>query len=75
MKTKTQVTHEEEEVFEPPLTISEAAAAMGRDRGTIARWIKDGWLSYVKLPSGLIAVPRSEIRDALKKLTNKPRVD
>lgn len=71
-KQRTDV--KEMEPIEPPMTISEAATALGRDRNTIARWIKDGWLSYVKLPSGLVAVPRSEIRKALTILTNKPRV-
>lgn len=48
-----------------PLTISEAARALGKSPTTVARWITEGWLSYVKLPSGLVAVPRSEIDKAL----------
>lgn len=58
---------------DPPLTISEAARALGKSPTTVARWIQEGWLPYVRLPSGLLAVPRSEITKALTVLRKTPQ--
>lgn len=60
---------------EAPLTISEAARALGKNRNTVAGWIRDGLMAYIRLPSGLPAIPRSEVTKILTILKNPMKLD
>ena len=60
---------------EAPLTISEAARALGKSRNTVAGWIRDGLMTYIRLPSGLLAIPRSEVTKILTILKNPMKLD
>ena len=48
------------------LTLSDVARHLGRTHTTIRRWIDDGLLQCVKLPSGLRAVRKSEVNKFLE---------
>ncbi len=50
-------THQED----PLLTMSEVARRIGKHPSTIRRWVDDGLLTAVRLPSGLPAVRESQI--------------
>jgi len=51
------------------LSTGEAAAALEVSPQTVRRWIANGQLSVVQLPSGVFRIPRSEIE---RILTPKP---
>lgn len=48
------------------LTLADVGRQLGRSPQTIARWIDDGLLSAVRLPSGLRVVRRSEVNKFLR---------
>ncbi len=48
------------------LTLTDVAKQLGRSPQTIARWINDGLLSAIRLPSGLRVVRRSEVNKFLR---------
>ncbi|HHM13051.1 MAG TPA: helix-turn-helix domain-containing protein [Planctomycetaceae bacterium] len=48
------------------MTLTDVAKQLGRSPQTIARWINDGLLSAIRLPSGLRVVRRSEVNKFLK---------
>jgi len=43
------------------LTIKEAAKTMGMSKCSVYRWVKRGWLIYVRLPNGTIRIPDHSI--------------
>lgn len=47
--------------YDPPLTLSEVGRMVGKHRETVRRWITDGLLTAVRLPTGLYGVRRSEV--------------
>jgi len=50
-------THDED----PLLTISEVARQIGKHPSTISRWVSDGLLQAIRMPSGLPAVRKSDL--------------
>lgn len=48
-----------------PLNLSEVARLCGKTQPTIKRWIIDGLLTAIRMPSGLYGVRRSEIQKFL----------
>lgn len=50
---------------DPVLTQSEVARAVNKHPATISRWIDDGLLAFVRLPSGIRAVRLSELNKFL----------
>lgn len=46
---------------QPLLTTGEVATALAVDPDTVRRWVKDGKLTAVSLPSGVLRFKRSEI--------------
>ena len=50
---------------DPILSLSEAARMMGKSSGTVGRWIHDGLLECIRMPSGLRGVRRSEVNKFL----------
>jgi hypothetical protein len=58
-------TAERTENDDPLLTLSEVGRAMNKSPQTIKRWVMDGLLRAVRLPSGLPAVRRSEVNKFL----------
>ncbi len=48
------------------LTLADVGRQLGRSPQTISRWINDGLLSAVRLPSGLRVVRRSEVNKFLR---------
>lgn len=55
--TKQPPTHEDD----PILTISEVGRQVGKSHTTIARWVHDGLLKAIRMPSGLLGIRRSEV--------------
>lgn len=58
------------------LTVKRAAKELGMSKCSVYRWVKRGWLSYVRLPNGTIRIPRMTIVATLgifvsKKLAKK----
>lgn len=47
--------------LQPLLTTGEVAAALSVDPETVRRWVKDGKLRAVELPSGVLRFKRSDI--------------
>lgn len=54
-------THQED----PILTLSEVGRQLGKSFDTINRWCRDGLLQYVRMPSGLFGVRKSEVNKFL----------
>ena len=48
-----------------PMNLSEVARVCGKSPQTIKRWILDGLLTAVRMPTGLYGVRRSELRKFL----------
>ena len=48
------------------LRSGEVARMLGVDRHTVVKWIKEGWIKAVKLPSGRYRIPESEVRRILE---------
>lgn len=48
------------------LTTSQAAALLGVDRATVARWVRLGQLPAVRLPSGHWRIRRVEVERLLR---------
>lgn len=46
---------------QPLLTTGEVAAELSVDPDTVRRWVKDGLLAAVVLPSGVLRFKRSEV--------------
>lgn len=63
-------THKED----PLLTITEVAERLGKSHTTIRRWIDDGLLPAVRMPSGLFNVRQSEANRFLETTTLTARV-
>ena len=51
-----------ERMFKP----SEVAKMLNIDRHTVTRWIREGRIKAVKLPSGRYRIPESEVRKILE---------
>jgi excisionase family DNA binding protein len=47
------------------LTTTQAAAMLGVDRATVARWVRLGQLAAVRLPSGHIRIRRRDLEKLL----------
>lgn len=58
-------THREDEI----LDVAQVAAMFGRSPPTIRRWIADGLLATVRMPSGLKKVRRSVVEKFLEGTT------
>ena len=43
------------------LTVKRAARELGMSKCSIYRWVKRGWLAYIRLPNGTIRIPRTAI--------------
>lgn len=52
---------DEREHIDPPLTLSEVARRVNKTPQTVRRWIHDGLLKAIRLPSGLFGVKKSEV--------------
>lgn len=50
---------------EPLLRTSEAATVLGVSHETLRRWVADGKIRHVKLPSGQMRFRRSDLLDVL----------
>ncbi len=48
------------------LRSGEVAELLGVDRHTVVKWIKEGKIRAVKLPSGRYRIPESEVRKILE---------
>jgi len=48
------------------LRSGEVARMLGVDRHTVVKWIKEGWIKAVRLPSGRYRIPESEVRRILE---------
>jgi len=48
------------------LRSGEAAEILGVDRHTIVKWIREGRIRAVRLPSGRYRIPESEVRRILE---------
>jgi len=48
------------------LRSGEVAEVLGVDRHTVVKWIKEGKIRAVKLPSGRYRIPESEVRKILE---------
>ncbi len=48
------------------LRSGEVAEILGVDRHTVVKWIKEGKIRAVKLPSGRYRIPESEVRKILE---------
>lgn len=46
---------------DPLLTVSEVAEAVRKHPDTIRRWVTDGLLRAIRLPSGLFGIRKSEL--------------
>lgn len=55
------LTHQEDELLTP----SEVGRRLGKTHTTIMRWIEDGLLEAIELPSGLRAVRASQVNAIL----------
>ncbi|MFG0262871.1 MAG: helix-turn-helix transcriptional regulator [Novipirellula sp. JB048] len=60
-KSESPLTHKED----PILTYTDAAKMLGKHRSTISRWVGDGLLTSLRMPSGLPGVRQSEIEKLL----------
>lgn len=47
------------------ITMSEAARALNKHPATVRRWIIDGLLTAVRMPSGIFALRKSELNKFL----------
>ncbi len=47
--------------FERHLKLGQVAEILGVSRRTVWRWIKEGKIKAVKLPSGIYVVPETEV--------------
>lgn len=54
-------THQED----PILTLSEVGRQLGKSDMTIRRWVHDGLLQSIRMPSGLPGVRKSEVNKFL----------
>jgi len=48
------------------LRSGEVAEILGVDRHTVVKWIKEGNIKAVKLPSGRYRIPESEVKKILE---------
>jgi len=48
------------------LRSGEVAEILGVDRHTVVKWIKEGKISAIRLPSGRYRIPESEVRRILE---------
>jgi len=48
------------------LRSGEVAEILGVDRHTVVKWIKEGKIKAVKLPSGRYRIPESEVKKILE---------
>ena len=48
------------------LRSGEVAELLGVDRHTVVKWIKEGKIRAIKLPSGRYRIPESEVRKILE---------
>lgn len=55
------------------LTTSEVAKLLGVTRGTIWRWVRDGRLPAVTLPTGTLRVRREDVERLLRRPTDHER--
>ena len=51
-----------ERMFKP----SEVAKMLNVDRHTVTRWIREGKIKAIKLPSGRYGIPESEVKRILE---------
>ena len=57
-----------EKVFEDRLLrVTEVANILAVSRALVYKWINEGKIAYVSLPSGTIRIPYSEVRRILEK--------
>ena len=56
---------------DPLLTVSEVARRLGKSPTTVARWIAEGWIPAIRLPSRLWAVRESEVNRVLGNLQRR----
>ena len=40
------------------LTVKQTAKALGISKCSVYRWVKRGWIEFVKLPNGTIRIPK-----------------
>ncbi|MGH9931694.1 MAG: hypothetical protein ACREA9_21030 [Pyrinomonadaceae bacterium] len=50
---------------DPIITMATAGRALNKHPSTIARWIKDGLLNAIRMPSGIFGLRRSELNKFL----------
>ena len=52
------------------LRSGEVAELLGVDRHTVVKWIKEGKIRAIKLPSGRYRIPESEVKKILEGRSN-----
>ncbi len=48
----------------------EVAEILGVDRHTVVKWIKNGKIKAIRLPSGRYRIPESEVKKILERSSN-----
>ena len=48
------------------LRSDEVAETLGVDRHIVVKWIKEGKIGVIRLPSGIYRIPESEVRNILE---------
>lgn len=43
------------------LTVKQTAKVLGMSKCSVYRWVKRGWIAYVKLPNGTIRILQTSI--------------
>ena len=51
---------------QPTVTPREAALVIGVSKATLYRWIKRGWIKYLRLPNGYIRITKDELENTIK---------
>lgn len=52
------------------LRTGEVAEMLGVDRHTVIRWVREGKIRAIRLPSGRHRIPESEVRKILERSEN-----
>ena len=55
------------------LRSGEVAKILGVDRHTVVKWVKEGWIRAIRLPSGRYRIPESEVKKILEGGSNRNR--
>lgn len=73
-KAKEGQSDQPTSIEDPLLTLGEVARRLGKHRSTIARWVDDGLLEVIRMPSGLPHVRASQVNQLLQASSIESRV-